>query len=412
VIDLTDEQRGAVSLVVDGAPRLACLTGGPGTGKTTTLRELLGAADAAGLRSACAAPSGKAAMRLEEATGRQAATLHRLMRARPGSREWAPIMADLLVVDEASMVDSPLMAATLGAAAAGRVRTVLLVGDADQLPPVGPGQPFHDLLAARACPSVRLTQIHRQAADSRIVQAAHAIRRGEAPEFNDADFRFVSCDELDQIPAACWDVAQSFGLDPDASQVLAPQRNTGGGVEAICDHFERSRPDDFAGGPELVRDVFRAGTKVINKKNDAKRGIFNGELGWVLEAQAGRSPGKDRLLVQVGAPDDRGRLPEHEFKGAGIKALRSAWALTVHSTQGSQWDDVVVVAHKAHTRMLTRRLFYVAATRAARRVWVVGQLEAVERAVGNVNDARRATWLGQRFARDKAARAARQELGR
>ena len=174
--DLTNEQREAVELVLGLAargprapgapPPLACLTGGPGTGKTTTLKALLGDLRARGMSAACAAPSGKAAQRMQEATGEPASTLHRLLKLQPGGSDFAPVERDVLVVVEASMVDTDLCAAAGAAAAAGTVRAILLVGDSDQLPPVGPGQPFHDILAGGRAPTVRLTEVHRQAATS------------------------------------------------------------------------------------------------------------------------------------------------------------------------------------------------------------------------------------------------------
>lgn len=401
-INLTDEQLAAVELATKpDAPFLACMTGGPGTGKTTTLRELLNAAGARGLRVACAAPSGKAAQRMEEATGRGASTLHRLMGLLPESSDWDPIEADLLVIDEASMVDTPLMACSLAAARAGGVRTVLLVGDADQLPPVGPGQPFHDLLAGGLCPTVRLTQVHRQAQESGIVRAAHAIVSGEDPELDAPDFRLEACEDLPEVPGAVWQIIEREGLDPYTSQVLAPQRTTSGGAEAINALIEvRRRPLDP--GEVLVRDLYREGSKVINTKNDYTLGVFNGELGEVVAAvDGGRSRSKDELRVRIGIEGE-----VKTFRGAAIKALRPAYCLTVHKSQGSQWDDVIVVAHPSHAWMLTRRLLYVAVTRAAKRVWLVGQREAVTRAVRNTRDAKRETQLARWFARDSQTAAA------
>lgn len=393
---LTAEQQAAVDLATGlDAPFLVCLTGGPGTGKTTTLRELLRAAGARGLRTACAAPSGKAAQRMAEATGQSAQTIHRLLGLVPGSTDYAPVHADLLVIDEGSMLDVPLMDCVMSAATAGGVRTVLLVGDADQLPPVGPGQPFLDLLGGGICPTVRLTQIHRQAQESGIVRAAHAINARRAPELDAVDFQLVDCDEAEQIPAACWSIIQEHGLHPDRSQILCPQRPKAGGVDAINAFIEEARRPITEDEP-LVRGWFRAGTKAINIRNDYNLGIFNGTLCEVLEAHdGGKKRANDELLIQT---DMGERLT---VKGPSISNLRPAWALTIHKSQGSQWDDVIVVTHTAHRWMLTKRLLYVAVTRGAKRVWLVGQKKAVGYAVRNKRDEERATWLGQRFARDR-----------
>jgi len=407
-MNITDEQQRAVDLVTsDDAPPLACLTGGPGTGKTTTLRALLDRASERGLRFECSAPSGKAAQRMAEATGRESQTLHRLMGLLPGSTDYSPIHADLLVVDEASMVDVPLMSCVLSAAIAGVVRTVLLVGDADQLPPVGPGQPFHDLLNGGVCPTVRLTQIHRQAQESGIVRAAHAINSRRVPDLDAPDLQLLECDELEQIPAACWSLIEEHGLDPDRSQILCPQRPNAGGVDAINAYVEESRRPVYPGEP-LVRGWFRRGTKAINIRNDYTLGIFNGTLCEVLEAHDGeKKRADDELLVQT---DQGERLT---VRGGAVGNFRPAWALTVHRAQGSEWDDVIVVAHTAHQWMLTKRLLYVAVTRGAKRVWLVGQRKAIGKAVRNKRDELRDTWLGQRFARDRvraAADAARGEI--
>lgn len=394
-LSLNTEQRAAVDMVLRDRPTLACLTGGPGTGKTTTIRALITEAQKQGIRVQCAAPSGKAAQRMAQQTGRPAQTLHRMLGLQPGSFDYSPVVTGILVVDEASMVDAQLMAATLMATRS-MTPTVLLVGDGDQLPPVGPGQPFLDLLRGGVCPTARLTEIHRQAAESGIIRAAHSIVQGVEPEFA-PDFQFVACDELQQIPAACWGVIEGERLNPSTSQILAPQRTTSGGVEEINRHIEAARFGGAEGEP-LLRGRFRRGTKVISTKNDYDQGVFNGELGEVLEARPGSRPGTDLVRVQLGEREVR-------FHGSKIKQLAPAFALTVHKSQGSEWDDVIVVAHTSHSYMLTRRLLYVATTRAAKRVWIVGQAQALARAVRNNKDAHRETWLGRRFARDLQKRA-------
>lgn len=399
-MNLTDEQQSFVNLVMSSPrPRLVCLTGGPGTGKTTTLRALLAELRQRGETFAVAAPSGKAAQRCEEALQgiAKASTLHRLLRLRPdGGEVPAPVFASVVVVDEASMIDVHLFAALMRACfeGGGRVGCLVLVGDPDQLPPVGPGQPFLDLLASTTLPVpvVRLTQVHRQALDSGIVRAAYAIKAGREPEWC-ADFRLVPCDAAAEVPGRVVQVMRELELHPAQSQVLAPQRTTTAGVEALNAHVEGLRASH---GP-LLRERFRVGSKVIVTKNDYDLAVFNGEVGFVVEAKLGAKPGQDTVAVDLGRGDGPRVVP---FRGAAISWLDPAWALTVHRTQGSEYEDVILVAHTAHSYMLSRSLLYVACTRARRRVVVVGQREAVARAVRKADDVRRATllqrWLGSR----------------
>lgn len=410
--DLTPEQRSLVDLVLhgdpwdehdtSGPPPICCLTGGPGTGKTHTIRTLCQELQRQGRSVSLAAPSGKAAQRLEQATGRPAATLHRLLKLRPEApgAPATPVTSNVLVVDESSMIDVELMAQLVRACfgACGLVRTLVLVGDADQLPPVGPGEPFGDLVASSAVPTVRLTQIQRQAEGSGIVAAAHAVRAGKAPRWA-PDLTLVESPEASAIPALVADLIARQGLDPRVSQVLAAQRTHACGVEALNEHLERARPDAAARGP-LLRGKFRPGTKVIATKNDYTLGVWNGEIGTVLTADG--QPGKERdheIAVRFDRAHDEGAPVV--FRGAAIKHLAPAWALTVHRSQGSEWEHVIVVAHPTHQWMLTRSLLYVALTRARTRCWVVGTAGAVEKAVRTVRDTGRRTML-KRWLRELA----------
>ena len=370
-------------------PAFACLTGGPGTGKTTTLREMIENLARRFVSVACAAPSGKAAMRMAEATGAPASTIHRLLKIQPGNEgSLEPIARDVLILDEASMIDSRLAAKAIQAARAGVTRLVLLVGDSDQLPPVGPGQPFHDLIQGLAPERVaRLTQPMRQAQQSGIVRAAYAVRDGEEPDFNDSDFRFQHAE--DDTAGAVVELLREL---PDA-QVLAPTRKGPAGVEALNEIIERSR-GEIEGGS--VRG-FRLGSRVINVRNNYDANVWNGECGIVTALDPDASARKEALSVDFGGASDL------LYRGAGIGDLQPAWALTVHKSQGSEWADVIVIAHPSHSYSLTRRLLYVAITRAKRRVVVVGTRGAVAQAVRNTRDARRDTWLGRKFARDRKA---------
>lgn len=404
-MSLTDEQARAVELALTASAPIVALTGFPGCGKTHSVRVLLERAQTEGRTVELAAPTGKAAQRLQELTGRGARTLHSLLGLRPGAyapdpdRMPAPLDVDVLVVDEASMVDAQLAGALVKARRRGRVGTILLVGDAEQLPPVGPGCPFLDLLAAGKVlgdrlPTVRLEQIHRQAEGSGVIQAAHAIRQGKPPTYNETDFRLVRCDEAADVPARIWELCLAEGLDPRTSQILVPQEPGPAGYEAINRYVEKHRRAVLEDpGPEVLG--LSRGSKVVNTKNDYERGTLNGDQGYVVEVEAGDRPERNRVRVEF----DSG--VEATYTGGGIKRLLSAWAMTVHRSQGSEWADVVVVAHRTHTHMLTRSLLYVAATRASSRVFVVGTPSAVSRGVRKVDDATRRTMLS-RWARAEA----------
>ncbi|MBX3465310.1 MAG: AAA family ATPase [Planctomycetes bacterium] len=390
MIALTDEQQALVDLVTQQQPRIACLTGGPGTGKSTVIRSLIDALRHQGMATALAAPSGKAAARLTETTGRQACTIHRLLGLRPEAGQHQAIQTPVVVVDEMSMCDTLLFSALVRACfeGGGRVRTLLLVGDPDQLPPVGPGQPFKDLIAAEHVPTVRLTKVQRQALESGIVRAAYAIRDGEEPTWA-PDFRLVPAPDAKDVPGAVWQVIRELELDPDHSQVLAPQKTHDAGIDSINRHIEQVRGAD---GP-LLRERFRVGTKVLHTKNDYDLGVFNGELGTVLAAKPGPAgkPAFDELAVEISGE-------VKTYRGAQINMLTQAWAMTVHRAQGSEWRTVIFVAHRQHSFMLSRSLLYVAVTRARDRVVVVGEADAVAKAVRKVDDTRRRTllqrWLG------------------
>jgi exodeoxyribonuclease V alpha subunit len=399
---LTTEQQSLVDLVATGdadgrRPRICALTGGPGVGKTHTIAGLIERLRALGITFAIAAPSGKAAQRCEEALRgtAKASTIHRLLCMRPDSGEHEPLEQSVVIVDEASMIDVRLFAHLIRACfeGGGKVETLLLVGDPDQLPPVGPGQPFLDLLAATKpglqIPTVRLTVVQRQALLSGIVRAAHAIRAGEEPEWAD-DFRLVECEAAADVPGTILSVIDELGIDAVRSQVLAPQNTTVAGCDAINKFIEGKRE----GLPPPLRDRLRLGTKVIVTKNDYQLQVFNGETGFVVVAKAGAKPAQDVVEVELGGQVARRVV----FRGAAINTLQQAWALTVHRSQGSEYLDVVLVAHRAHSYMLSRSLLYVACTRARERVIVIGQKDTVARAVRRDDDQQRTTllqrWLG------------------
>ncbi len=373
-----DQWRGVVQALEH---RISILTGGPGTGKSATMRALVDLLKAARHRARLCAPTGKAARRLSELTGADATTIHRLL-------EWAPdegftrdrshpiAGCDVLIVDEASMLSVHLAEALL--AAVGPRTHVLLVGDVDQLAPVGPGRVLEDLLAADV-PSTRLTEVFRQAARSLIVRAAHAINAGELPEPVAAaddvrDFFLVVRDGPQAIFAEVCELAATrlpahYGLDPAADvQVLAPMHKGPLGIDALNSELRaRLNPD----GAPISGSGLRVGDKVMQTRNSYEHDLFNGERGVLVH----HDPERDRILF-AGEDGRRVSLPSD-----ALDTLKLAYAATVHKAQGSQARAIVVPVYRGHHIMLTRNLIYTAVTRAQEVCVVVGERAALQIAV-------------------------------
>ncbi|CAB4870881.1 unannotated protein [freshwater metagenome] len=381
--------------------RLTILTGGPGTGKTATLRTLVELLHGRRRSVRLCAPTGKAARRLSEATGIAATTIHRLLGWLPeeGGFEHGPDDplpgTDLLVVDEASMLSLGLADALLGAV--GPRTHVLLVGDVDQLPPVGPGRVLEDLIASKLVPTVRLEEIFRQAARSLIVRAAHSVNHGERPSGNagDQDIRdFFLIGRED--PRALFDevvsladgrLASHYGLDAGTDVlVLSPMRRGPLGVDALNDALRARRNAD---GTPVPGTALRVGDRVIQTRNDHERELMNGELGSIAHL--------DSVRDQVIFAGDDGRRIALELDE--LATIRPAYAITVHKSQGSQAPAVVIPVFLGHRHMLTRNLLYTAITRAERVCVVVAQAGALDAAVARRDAVRRCTRL-ERLVRD------------
>jgi exodeoxyribonuclease V alpha subunit len=379
--------------------KLLVVTGGPGTGKTTLVRGILEGLDAANPRVLLGAPTGRAARRLAESTGRDARTLHRLLEAEPerGFRRNAGrrLECDLLVVDEVSMVDTGLMAAVLEALP--QEAGLLLVGDADQLPSIGPGQVLHDLIAAGTVPVLRLTEVFRQAAESGIVRGAHRINRGQHPEFGHreggpADIYGIRVERPEEAAAKLLElvavrIPERFGLDPlEDVQVLTPVHRGPLGTRALNELLrERLNPDL---GTFVERGELRLalGDKVMQLENDYEREVYNGDLGRIVMV--------DRKEAAVEVEIDGRTL---RYAGDELDRLGPAYAVTVHKAQGSEYPAVVLPLLRQHGRMLRRNLLYTAVTRARRLVVLLTEPEALDRAVREAGDARRTTLLRQRL---------------
>jgi exodeoxyribonuclease V alpha subunit len=397
-IALARQQAAAVRLAL--ASKVAVVTGGPGVGKTTIVRGIVSILKRAGLSIALAAPTGRAAKRLADATGAPASTLHRLLEWRPASATFArcagnPLEADVLIVDEASMVDVRL-GADLVAALAPTARLVL-VGDVDQLPSVGPGTVLADVIASGAVPTVRLTEIFRQAAESLIVVNAHRILEGAAPEVgappadrgsDRRDFFFLEEDDPAAAAALIRDLVavrlpRRYGLAPQEIQVLSPMHRGELGAGNLNLLLQEALT---AGAPEIARGqrTLRVGDKVMQMRNDYDKEVWNGDSGCV------EGMGSESLAVRF---DDR--LVEYSLDE--MDALVLSYAATVHKSQGSEYPAVVIPVHTQHYVMLQRNLLYTAVTRGKRLCVLVGTKKALALAVRNADVAARASGLGARL---------------
>ena len=409
-ISYAPQQRQAVELAANR--QIMLLTGGPGTGKTTCLRGVLALFEMMGLDTALAAPTGRAAKRLGVLCGTEASTIHRLLETgfdpRSGKlvftkNSYDPLKADAVIVDETSMVDVPLMAALLDALE-GDCRLVL-VGDPDQLPSVGPGSLFADLIRCGAVPAVRLTDIFRQAAQSAIVRGAHLINCGQTPDLarNQGDFFcLVRRDPqavLDTIVDLCRRrLPERLGIPADQIQVLSPTRRRGTGTRALNQVLQSALNPPLEGkGERRFGDwVFRAGDRVMQVRNDydilwreeggadSGMGMFNGDIGVI------RSIEKEAITV-----DFDGKVVEYSPDMLG--ELEPAFAVTVHKSQGSEYRAVILAALEGAPMLMTRGVLYTAVTRARELFIVVGDPAAVAGMVANNRQTRRYSGLRARL---------------
>jgi exodeoxyribonuclease V alpha subunit len=384
---------------------LLVITGGPGVGKTTIVRGIVSTFLRCNLRVALAAPTGRAAKRLQEATGAPAATLHRLLEWRPaegmfGRNRSRPLETDLLVVDEASMIDIRLCADLVAALADGT--RLLLVGDQDQLPSVGPGTVLRDVIASDTVPVVRLDEIFRQAAQSLIITNAHRIHDGELPELGTGsaekqanvvrDFFFLDDEDPEHAALTVRDLVvrrlpDKYGYSPFDIQVLTPMHR--GDLGAT--HLNQLLQDALGSSSEELQTGnrrFRVGDRVMQMRNNYDKDVFNGDVGQVL-----RIARQDRSLVV--------RFDERELSFANdeLDELALAYAATVHKAQGSEYPVVVIPVHTQHFVMLARNLLYTAVTRGKKLVVLVGSRKAVAIAVRNAKVAMRCSRLRHRLAR-------------
>lgn len=411
-VPYSDKQQQAIATAARNG--LVILTGGPGTGKTTTVRGILQVFEALGLQTLLAAPTGRAAKRLSDLTGMEAKTIHRLLEAGfgPGGRTTFarnltnPLECDAVILDEVSMVDITLMQAMLSALPHGA--RLVLVGDADQLPPVGPGNFLRDIIASHRVPTIQLTEIFRQAQQSDIVMNAHAVNDGRMPVPSGADGDFFLMRRSD--PAAVIETVaqlcavrlpQHYGLLPSQIQVLSPAKRQGSGTIALNRRLQQALnpPDENKLEKRFGDWVFREGDRVMQVRNnydvvwekgedgEQGTGVFNGDVGEIVRI----FPRQECMIVRF---DDR--LATYTFDMLG--ELELAYAVTVHKSQGSEFDAVVLaLSDGLPRRLLTRNILYTAITRAKQLLVIVGSADIVAYMVGNNQKGRRYSALKARL---------------
>lgn len=394
-IKLAAEQQEAIHTSLEQG--VFVLTGGPGTGKTTVVKGIINVLEKGGCRILLAAPTGRAARRLTESSGHEAKTVHRMLEFTPtgtgycfGKDDASPLDAEAIIVDEASMLDINLMFHLLKAVKGGC--RLILVGDVDQLPSVGPGSVLKDIIRSQRVPVVRLENVFRQAEVSSIVDNAHRINRGQPPRYDKPDFQFQEfTSELEAaefVARTCQQLAQNRSWRD--FQVLSPMHKNPCGVQNLNKLLQQRLNPPIAGGQEIniPGNVLRVGDKVMQTKNNYEKGVFNGDIGQV------ESIFNKNLTVYY--PD----RPEGErvlYEGSEAEELQLAYAMSVHKSQGSEYPLVILLMVRSHYIMLQRNLLYTAVTRAKEKVLVVGSKSAVLTAVDNDKTRSRYSLLAERL---------------
>ncbi|MFV1994263.1 MAG: ATP-dependent RecD-like DNA helicase, partial [Verrucomicrobiales bacterium] len=395
-IALGESQQAAVAEALKR--RILIITGGPGVGKTTILNTILLILSLKKVQPVLCAPTGRAAKRLCASTGREASTIHRLLEFQGGGgfarNEQNPLKGDLFVMDESSMVDISLMHAFLRALPENA--HLLLVGDVDQLPSVGPGNVLRDLIESGVVPTVRLTEIFRQADDSRIVRVAREINEGRLPELSrtpgdENDFFFIERNSPEAVRDTIVELVRRrlpdrFGLDPVHDiQLLTPMNRNALGTVALNDLLQAALNPENEIKMEVERfgTCFRAGDRVIQVRNDYEKDVFNGDIGVIARIDI------DPVLVHVRFEDGRSA----EYEPGELDELALAYAITIHKSQGSEFPVVIIPVSTQHYVMLQRNLLYTGITRGRRMVILVGDPKALAMAVANAQTSERCSAL-------------------
>ncbi len=375
--------------------KVMVLTGGPGTGKTTTTQGIIAAFKSRGMQILLAAPTGRAAKRMTEATGMEAKTIHRLLEYNPMDgykrNDENPLEGDALIVDECSMIDIMLFYNLMKAIPANMC--LILVGDIDQLPSVGAGNVLRDIIDSQRIPVVRLTRIFRQAQTSRIVMNAHAINAGRFPNISngkDTDFFFIKAEDAEAIPQLIVSLvrdrlSRAYSYNPKEIQVLTPMQRGNVGAGNLNTELQNALNPS---GESLTRGgyTFRRGDKVMQIRNNYDKNVFNGDIGYVNAVDT-----TERTLTVI----YDGRLVEYDV--SELDELTLAYAVTIHKSQGSEFPVVVIPVTMKHFVMLQRNLIYTGITRAKKICVLVGTTKALAYAIHNQTVSRRNTKLKERL---------------
>lgn len=400
-IELSVEQKEILKEVV--THKAAIITGGPGTGKTTLIRSICVLSEKMGRQILLAAPTGRAARRLSEVTGRKASTIHKMLGYTQGEEKFErnssnPLEADLLIVDEASMIDIVLMHNLLKAIPL--TATIILVGDTFQLPSVGPGNVLGDLIRSGQVPSFQLTEIFRQAKSSPIIMNAHRVNQGVFPDFEKhsgengglSEFYFINQTTpqtvVNSIIELCTErIPNKFGFDRIGEiQVLCPMHKGDAGTVNL-NHLLQKALNDNSQSVEVRGLSFRIGDKVMHLKNNYQKDVFNGDIGTV----SGINTAQKKLTVNY-----EGREVEYDFDE--VDELSLAYAISVHKSQGSEYPAVIIPVLFQHYMLLQRNLIYTAMTRGKRLVILIGDRKALTKAIANDKPAKRMSCLAARLA--------------
>lgn len=398
-----DQQRGILSCLQN---KVSIITGGPGTGKTTLVKRLLETLEANHVKFKLAAPTGRAAKRMFEGTGRHTETLHRLLEFSPGTmnftrNEQNALETEFLIIDEASMIDLFLMYAVLKAMPA--KAHILLLGDVDQLPSVGAGNVLNDLIASDKVTTIRLTQIFRQAADSMIIVNAHNINHGKFPERPHEgakhDFVYIKTEEPEEVFTLLRDIytkkLPKFGIRAEDSVVLVPMNRGTVGTSRLNQELQMILNPDAPANEQVTRfgQVYKKGDRVMQIKNNYDKFVFNGDMG-IIESI---DPVDQKMMITFGTVT-------HEYDFSELNELTLSYAVSIHKSQGSEFGAVIIPIFMQHFMLLQRNLIYTAVTRAKRLCILIGQPRAIAMAIKNDKATVRQTFLKEYLTTDLSAR--------